>query len=380
VARSAPQYRAHVLTIPNLPSLAGLVVAVGDQVAEGEPIARYVDDEAITASREQAEAARERIPELEAETFRERARHTERLAELRQTRDEAKDRLERVRFLVERDAAPKVQLVEAEAAARRAEAAVTAEVTAWTSKLAGLERSIRDARLAVSRGERAERAEADKQWVRSPVAGVLSDVRVTSVGVRGVTLTVIILTINDGMQEVGSGQSSLWLVASGENPTTYNLQPTSYKLKEPQVDLAGPFPVTRVIDGDTIVVRLPAGSERVRLIGIDTPETVHPNRPPEPFGAEASAFMKHLLEGREVWLELDVRQRDRFGRLLAYVYVEAPDGAWTWSGRRFTQANLAIMEAGLGDILTIPPNVRYTELYVAAVRAAREAGRGMWAE
>jgi len=253
-------------------------------------------------------------------------------------------------------------------------------VTAWTSKLSGLERSIRDARAAVSRFERAERAEADKQWVRSPVAGVVSDVRVTSIGVRGVTLTVIILTINDGMQEVGSGQSSLWLVASGENPTTYKLQATSYKLKEPQVDLAGPFPVTRVIDGDTIVVRLPAGSERVRLIGIDTPETVHPNREPEPFGPEASAFMKSLLEGREVWLELDVRQRDRFGRLLAYVYVEDDAGAWSWSGRRFTQANLAIMAAGLADILTIPPNVRYTDLFLAALREAREAGRGMWAE
>jgi hypothetical protein len=70
---------------------------------------------------------------------------------------------------------------------------VTAEKTTWTSKLAYLERSLRDARLAVSRYERAERGEAEKQWVRSPVAGVVSDIRITSVGVRGVNLTVIIL-------------------------------------------------------------------------------------------------------------------------------------------------------------------------------------------
>jgi micrococcal nuclease len=141
-----------------------------------------------------------------------------------------------------------------------------------------------------------------------------------------------------------------------------------------------------VIDGDTIEIALPdcaleiVRQERVRLIGIDTPETVHPDREPEPFGQEASDFMKRLLEGREVMLELDVEPRDRFGRLLAYVYVADAAGAWSWDGRRWTQANLAIMQAGLADILTIPPNVRYVDLYLAALRAAREAGLGMWAE
>jgi inner membrane protein len=193
VARSA-QYRSHVLTIPDLPGLSGLVVAVGDEVEAGELIARYVDDEALSASREAADAARERIPEIEAEMERERQSHEGRMSELRQTRDEARAKLERVRYLVERDAMPRARLIEAEAELRRAEAAVVAERTAWTSRLAGLERSLRDARLAVARHERAERSEAEKQWVRSPVAGVVSDVRVTSVGVRGVTLTVIILT------------------------------------------------------------------------------------------------------------------------------------------------------------------------------------------
>jgi micrococcal nuclease len=155
---------------------------------------------------------------------------------------------------------------------------------------------------------------------------------------------------------------------------------------EPHVQLVGPFPVTPVVDGDTIELEIPDAAlgimraERVRLIGIDTPETVHPDREPEPFGPEASAFAKDLLEDREVMLELDVEPRDRFGRLLAYVYLEDADGAWSWGGRHFTQANLAIMQSGLAQTLTIPPNVRYVDLYLEALREAREAGRGMWAE
>jgi micrococcal nuclease len=62
------------------------------------------------------------------------------------------------------------------------------------------------------------------------------------------------------------------------------------------------------------------------------------------------------------------------------VYLEDADGAWSWGGRHFTQANLAIMQSGLAQTLTIPPNVRYVDLYLEALREAREAGRGMWAE
>src|SRR5512139_3444458 len=84
--------------------------------------------------------------------------------------------------------------------------------------------------------------------------------------------------------------------------------------------------VVRVVDGDTIKVKIGRVTETVRLIGVDTPETVHPNRPVEYFGREASTFTKRKAQGKRVWLEDDPEctNRDRYGRLLRYVYL--PDG------------------------------------------------------
>lgn len=146
----------------------------------------------------------------------------------------------------------------------------------------------------------------------------------------------------------------------------------------PIAPLNGPYALDYVVDGDTIRVLINGRSESVRLIGIDTPETKDPNRTLQPFGPEASAFTTRLLAGKRVWLERDVQERDRYDRLLAYVYYEDPDGSWTANGRRFAQANLRIALSGLADLLTIPPDVQYAELYLYAVRTAREAGRGMW--
>ena len=75
---------------------------------------------------------------------------------------------------------------------------------------------------------------------------------------------------------------------------------------------------TRVVDGDTIIL---SNGEKVRLIGVDTPETVRPNTPVEYYGKEASAFTKKMVEGQPVKLEYDLQQRDKYGRLLAYVYL-----------------------------------------------------------
>ena len=126
----------------------------------------------------------------------------------------------------------------------------------------------------------------------------------------------------------------------------------------------------RVVDGDMLVVRLDGREETVRLIGVDTPETVHPTIGVEPGGPEASAFTKQLLPpGTRVELELDVEQRDRYGRLLAYVYLA--------DGR---MVNAEITRTGMGQLLTVPPNVKYVDLFVRLQREAREAGRGLWAE
>ena len=131
----------------------------------------------------------------------------------------------------------------------------------------------------------------------------------------------------------------------------------------------------RVIDSDTVELPFSNADESVRLVGIDKPEVYED---PEPFGPEASAFTKELLKGSEVYIEIAVGERDRNGRVLAYLYLEDPAGDWQSGGLRLRQINLEIVRAGWADPLTIPPNIVYADLYVQAAQEAREAGWGMW--
>ena len=127
--------------------------------------------------------------------------------------------------------------------------------------------------------------------------------------------------------------------------------------------------VVDVVDGDTIDVRIAGRDERVRLIGIDTPETVDPDRPVGCYGPEASARTKDLLPaGTAVRLERDVEARDRYGRLLAYVY-RSEDGLFV---------NLSLAVDGYADALVIEPDTAHAGDIGAAVADARAAGRGMW--
>jgi micrococcal nuclease len=127
--------------------------------------------------------------------------------------------------------------------------------------------------------------------------------------------------------------------------------------------------VVEVVDGDTIEVTVAGRTERVRLLGIDTPETVDPNRPVECHGPEASALTHQLLpDGTEVRLERDEEPRDRYGRLLAYVF-RADDGLFV---------NEAILEAGEAEVLSIAPNHAYAGRLADAASSARAAGAGLW--
>lgn len=125
-------------------------------------------------------------------------------------------------------------------------------------------------------------------------------------------------------------------------------------------------PVTRVVDGDTIEVELDGEAQDVRLIGVDTPETVKPDTPVQCFGERASHFTKRLLEGQRVRLVFGVERHDVYGRLLAYVHL----------GHRFVEAMLA--RRGLARTLTIPPNDRYAPLFHRLARRAALDGRGLW--
>jgi micrococcal nuclease len=135
--------------------------------------------------------------------------------------------------------------------------------------------------------------------------------------------------------------------------------------REP-ADTGGTALVTRVVDGDTVEVRLDGREERVRLIGVDTPESVQPGSPVECFAKAASAETRRLVEGRRVTLRYDAERRDRYGRLLAYVYR---DGLFV---------NADLVERGYARTLTIPPNVAYADELTRLAREARAAGRGLW--
>ena len=124
--------------------------------------------------------------------------------------------------------------------------------------------------------------------------------------------------------------------------------------------------VVRVVDGDTIHVRVGERLEKVRYIGVNTPEVHHPRKGEGPGGRDAMAINRTLVERRHVRLETDVQARDRYGRLLAYV----------WVGE--TMVNAELVRRGYAQVMTIPPNVRHQALFVKLQREAREGARGLW--
>jgi len=127
---------------------------------------------------------------------------------------------------------------------------------------------------------------------------------------------------------------------------------------------SGPYVVERVVDGDTLLLD---GGTRVRLLGVDTPETKHPEKKPEPLGFEAYEFTRSLVEGRQVTLEFDRERRDRYRRVLAYVYVE---------GR---QLNEELIRAGLSRAETqFPYADSMKRRFRDAEQEARTEKRGLW--
>ncbi len=124
--------------------------------------------------------------------------------------------------------------------------------------------------------------------------------------------------------------------------------------------------VTRVVDGDTFEAQIGDAVEDVRLIGVDTPETVKPDTPVQCFGERASHFAKRRLSGQRVRLVFGVERRDIYGRLLAYVHL---------GGRFF---NPILLRRGLARTLTISPNDRYAARFRRIELAAARAGRGLW--
>ncbi len=153
---------------------------------------------------------------------------------------------------------------------------------------------------------------------------------------------------------------------SSTTSTTSTTAATTTTASSPDQLAGDAVSVTRVIDGDTIEV---STGEKVRLIGIDTPETQHPSQPVECFGAQSTEHATKLMRpGTSVRLVYDVQRTDRFGRTLAYVY-RVSDGLFV---------NLQMVRDGFAAVATYPPNVAHVEAFRAVEREARAHNIGLW--
>ena len=181
-----------MLTLPDPPSLAGLVVEVGNTVEEGQLITRYADDAVLTEGNLEVQGASAQLPVLERQITQARENYKTKLRGIRNRLRAAEIKLEEVRFLVASDVLPRARAVAAEDAVTRLEQAEQEALTAWTSRLSSLQTQGQAARLSVRRAEAKKQQTAGQQWVKSPVAGLVADIRLVEVAVEGVTLEVVI--------------------------------------------------------------------------------------------------------------------------------------------------------------------------------------------
>lgn len=168
------------------------------------------------------------------------------------------------------------------------------------------------------------------------------------------------------------GLAAAWMSANYPSVLSLSLPPdqtatpttTASPSATPSARHGGEFvTVVSVVDGDTIKIE---GGEVVRYIGINTPETVAPGKSVECFGKEASAKNKELVQGKVVELTRDVSQRDRYGRLLRYV----------WIGDMMV--NQVLVREGYAQVSTYPPDVANADMLLEAQRLAREEEKGLW--
>lgn len=129
--------------------------------------------------------------------------------------------------------------------------------------------------------------------------------------------------------------------------------------------------VTKVVDGDTLEVQISGNDFKVRLVGIDTPETVDPRRSVGCFGKQASGEVKNLLSGKEVILQKDITNTDKYKRLLRYVYLPLENGNLLF-------VNDYLVREGFAKVYTYPPDVKFNKQFLEAQQFARENKKGLW--
>jgi micrococcal nuclease len=136
--------------------------------------------------------------------------------------------------------------------------------------------------------------------------------------------------------------------------------------------------ITKVIDGDTAYALMPDGNEeKLRFIGVNSPEINHPTKGLEPYGPEAEAFTRSQLEGKNIWLEFDAGERDQYGRMLAYLWLEIP-AEFSDQEIRAKMFNALLLLEGYAVQVIFDPNVKYVDYFTAYEAEAKEAGKGLW--
>lgn len=137
--------------------------------------------------------------------------------------------------------------------------------------------------------------------------------------------------------------------------------------------------IVKVVDGDTAIVSVDGQDRRVRFLGVDTPETVHPNKPVQYYGKEASNFTKEALNGRRVWLEYDVDPQDKYKRHLAYIWLKPPSSVNEGTIRE-SMFNAKLLLGGYAKVMIIKPNRRYEAVFRKLENEARLKKLGIWGQ
>ena len=146
-------------------------------------------------------------------------------------------------------------------------------------------------------------------------------------------------------------------------------KPGSYQKGD--IYINGPYRVQRVVDGDTFIIKMDGKETKVRMIGIDAPESVAPSysgKENTPEGKQASEYLKKLIDGKNIYLEYDLDTYDQYGRLLAYVY----------QSDQTTIVQKQMLSEGYAQIMTILPNVKYADDFYKLQKQAQEEHKGIW--
>lgn len=137
--------------------------------------------------------------------------------------------------------------------------------------------------------------------------------------------------------------------------------------------------VKRVVDGDTIEVNRTEGKEKVRFVLVNTPETKHPTKGVEYYGKEASAFTKKSLEGKTVYLQKDTSDKDKYGRLLRYIWTQMPSSQDPDKEEiRKYCFNAKLLLDGYAQVSTFPPDLKYLDVFLDCEKEARDNSKGLW--